>query len=261
MMAGDVCDTLRGCEGIHREGGDLFAALARGDVVIVGVDLNRPIERIEGRSNFLSETEQSRAKEYVRDLDRIRFIRRRITLRRLLGDLLGRDPRSNVIRTDPFGKPFVDGDSSLGPLSFSMSHSRDRAIFAFAKERQVGIDIEYREPSIDVLKMASVVCTPAERARLEASPIQDQSRAFFDCWCAKEAYLKAAGVREPRSFEVSFWPNEPRLVWDRSMPDDSRRWSFHRFTMGADWAAMLVVERGSGGFGLVEIDESRVLAL
>jgi hypothetical protein len=103
MMAGGICDTLGGCEGIHPEGSVLSAALDRGDTVIVGVDLSRPVETIEGHSDLISETEQCRAKEYDRDLDRTRFIRRRITLRRLLGTILGRDPRSIVIRTEPSG--------------------------------------------------------------------------------------------------------------------------------------------------------------
>jgi phosphopantetheinyl transferase len=34
-------------------------------------------------------------------------------------------------------------------------------------------------------------------------PIEDQLQAFFDNWCAKEAYLKAVGIGTD-SFEVSF---------------------------------------------------------
>jgi 4'-phosphopantetheinyl transferase len=260
-MAGGICHARGGRDGIHQQGSDLSAALTCGNVVIVSADMNRSVETIEGHSDFLSETEHCRAKEYVRDCDRIRFIRRKIMLRRLLGNILDRDPQNITIRTNPSSKPFVDSNDNAWPLSFSLSHSRDRAIFAFAKEHQVGIDLEYRESSIDILKMASVVCTPAERARLEALPIRDQSRAFFDCWCAKEAFLKAAGVREPTSFEVSFWPDEPRLVCDQGMPNDTCRWSFHRLTIGADWAAMLVVEGNCGAFGVMEIDESRLPAL
>ena len=147
-----------------------------------------------------------------------------------------------MIRTDPFGKPFIDADGQAGPFSFSIAHSRDRAIFAFAKQRQVGIDLEYRDPAIETLKMARIICTPTERERLKALPIDDQPRAFYDCWCAKEAFVKAAGVREPTSFEVSFWPDEPRLVAVGDRSGDSRRWSFHRLNSGADWSAMLVAE-------------------
>jgi 4'-phosphopantetheinyl transferase len=245
---------------MHQQGNDLSAALACGDVVIVGVDLSRPVETIESFSVFLSEAEQCRAKEYVRDLDRNWFIRRRITLRRLLGDILSCDPRNIEIRADPFGKPFVTPDAQSRPFSFSMSHSRDRAIFAFAYDRQVGIDLEYRDPGIEALKMAGVICTPDERARLAALPIEDQPRAFYDCWCAKEAFVKAAGVREPTSFEVSFWPDQLGLVC-LGLTEDSRRWSFHRLNRGDDWAAVLVVEGDCGGFKVTEIDESRVPAL
>ncbi len=260
-MAGDVCHILGGCAGSTKKESDLSAVLARGDIAIVGADLNRSVETIESYSDFLSETEQSRAREYVQDRDRIQFIQRRIVLRRLLGDILGRDPRRIVIRTDPSGKLFVAPDAQSRPLSFSMSHSRGRAIYAFAKQRQVGIDLEYRDPAIDVLKMAGVICTPAERDRLNSLPVGDQLDAFYDCWCTKEAFIKAAGVREPPSFEVAFWPDQPALVRDRGMPKDLRRWSFHRLNRGPDWAAMLVAEGDSGGFKVTEIAESRVPAL
>jgi hypothetical protein len=142
MMAGGVCHALGGHDGIHRENSDLPAVLARGDVVIVNTDLNRPIEMIEGYSDFLSEAEQCRAKEYVRDLDRNRYIRRRIALRRLLGNILGRDPRNIEI------EPIHQASHSLLPMVVDRFRStypiRDRAIFAFAKERQVGIDLGRR---------------------------------------------------------------------------------------------------------------------
>lgn len=260
MMAGGACHSLGGCGGIHREGIDLPAALTRGDIVIVDADLTRPVETVEGQSDFLSEAEQYRAKEYARDCDRIRFIRRRIALRRLLGTLLSRDPRSIVIRTDPSGKPFVVPDARSGPLSFSMSHSRDWAIFAFAYKRQVGIDLECRDPAIETLKMAEVICTPAERARLAALPVGDRLYAFYDCWCAKEAFLKAAGVREPTSFEVSFWPEKLELVGLDGKPTPSGRWSFHRMDAGADWSVVLATDGDSlepNGGGLTWLDRFR----
>lgn len=142
-----------------------------------------------------------------------------------------------------------------------MSHSRDRAIFVFARQRQVGIDLEYRDPAIDALKLTAVICTQAERDRLKSLPIQDQHQAFYDCWCSKEAFIKAAGVREPTSFEVSFCPDQPGLIRIEDMSDDLRRWSFHRLKRGDDWAAMLVVEGAYGEFGVVEIDERIVLDL
>jgi 4'-phosphopantetheinyl transferase len=245
MMAGDVCHVLGGCAGITKKGSDLSTALTRGEVVIVDVDLNRPVETIEGHSDFLSEAEQCRAREYVRDRDRIHFIRRRIVLRRFLGDILGLDPRSIVIRTDPSGKPFVAPEGRSRPLSFSMSHSRGRAIYAFAKRREVGIDLEFRDPAIDVLKMARVLCTPAERDRLMSLPVGDRLDAFYDCWCTKEAFIKVAGVREPTSFEVSFWPEKLELVGLDGKPTPFGRWSFHRMDAGADWSVVLAIDGGS----------------
>lgn len=261
MMAVSDCHVLESISGTCREGIDLAVAVARGDVAIVSADLNCSTETIEGCPDFLSKAEQDRAREYVRDFDRIQFIRRRILLRRWLGEILGCDPKGIVIQQDPSGRPYLDPEGLLWPLSFSMSHSRGRAIYAFARKRQVGIDIEYRNPAVEAIKLAEVVCTPAERNKLASLTGPEQCRGFYDCWCAKEAFIKAVGIREPTSFELSFWPGDLRLVCDRSGPEDLMRWSFRRLNCGADWSAVLVAEEGCGGFKVTEIDASRALAL
>lgn len=242
MIADSVCHVLWGCSGIRREGIDLSAMIARGDVVIVNADLDLPVETIEDPSEILSETERCRAKEYVRDCDRLRYIRRRMMLRGLLGNILGCDPQSVTIRMNPSGKPFVDPGSAAWPLSFSIAHSRDRVIYAFARGRSVGVDIEYYDSTVKVMKIAGIVCAPGERGRLKALTGDERIRAFYDCWCAKEAFIKAAGVREPTSFEVSFRPEEPGLIGVNRNPVPADHWTFHRLEAGADWAAMLVTE-------------------
>ncbi len=214
-----------------------------GDIAIVWADLGSIIEPKDLDAIKLTEEEYRRAEGYVQEADRDRFIQRRRILRRLLGVILRREPKDIVLRTDVAGKPFVDPISAPWPVSFSLSHSRDRAVFAFGRNRPIGIDIEYRDPSVEIMKMASVICTQAERERLGRLAGQEQLTAFYDCWCIKETFIKAAGVRDPQGFEVSFYPHTPRLLRLDNKPADVEKWSFQRIDLGIDWTVMLAVEK------------------
>lgn len=221
---------------------ELSQVVDRGDFAIVWADLHLTIEQYDWNTMDLSDEENRRAEGYIQEEDRQRFVQRRRILRRLLGGIFCREPQDVVIRTDSTGKPFVDPVSVPWPVSFSLSHSRDRVIFAFVRNRPIGIDIEYRDPSVEVMKMAGVICTEAERQQLETLAGLERVWAFYDCWCAKEAFIKAAGVREPTSFEVLFWPWEPGLIQVKDNKEHRRQWSFHRMETGGDWSAMLVTE-------------------
>lgn len=79
-------------------------------------------------------------------------------------------------------------------LEFNLSYSQNKAICAIACGRAVGIDIQYMEPDIDVLKIAVEYFSPRERAALLALPRTLHREIFYHWWSRKEAYLKACGV-------------------------------------------------------------------
>ncbi len=73
-----------------------------------------------------------------------------------------------------------------------------------------------------------------------------QTRAFFNCWTRKEAYIKAKGQGLSIAldqFDVSLTPGEPvRLLnteWDA---DEPRRWKLEELDTGPEYVASLAVE-------------------
>lgn len=245
--------------------------MLQGDIAVLCIDLNDAIEDVGGNSDFLSIEEHRRAREYTQDHDRIRFIRRRVILRRLLGEILNRHPKDIAIHTTASGKPFLDHDALIGSLTFSLSCSQNRAIYAITRGRAVGIDLEWMDPTVDCAGMAGVFCRPGEIEQLGKITDEQRLRAFYDCWCSKEAFIKAAGIRDPRSFSVSFWPEHPGLCKKGvrtstdltgqtpfigpERPDlkeedkTTDQWSFCRLDIGNDWSAMLVAERTGQKYG------------
>lgn len=157
-------------------------------VQIWQVQLNsQPVEVLRG---WLSPDECQRADRFVRPIDRHSFIAARGILRSLLGGYLHQPPESIEFGYAERGKPFLAGDSHS--LEFNLSHAGGIALYAFARHRRVGIDVEsFRE--LDILPLAERFFSDREYRQLCNYPPEAQPAAFFSLWTAKEALLKATG--------------------------------------------------------------------
>ncbi len=123
---------------------------------------------------------------------RFEYLRRRYTiahgfLRDLLGRYLGTPPEKLAFETGAHGKPFVRGTT----LRFNLSHSEDLAACAVTSGRSVGVDVEYIRPVPELDAIAARFFAGGERERIGQA--NDPSRAFFECWTRKEAYIKGVG--------------------------------------------------------------------
>jgi 4'-phosphopantetheinyl transferase len=154
----------------------------------------------------LSTEELGRKARFVFERDRERFSRTRIGLRRLISSYLGTTPADVCFVQNEFGKPRVQGDSTIG---FNVSHSEDVAIIAVGQLAEIGVDVESVRPLTDLFGIAKSVFSVAENDVLQSLDDGERSSAFFTCWTRKEAYLKAIGVGltlEPSSLTVGLSP-------------------------------------------------------
>jgi 4'-phosphopantetheinyl transferase len=144
---------------------------------------------------LLDEDERVRHTALLRDADRDRYAAAHIGLRQLLGGYLGMAPQAVVIGreacpicVEPHGRPAVPGSD----LHFSLSHSGDLVLFAFAAV-PVGVDVEELPRAESIGEVAGSL-HPDETAELAALIEPEERRAAFArCWCRKEAYLKGTG--------------------------------------------------------------------
>jgi 4'-phosphopantetheinyl transferase len=169
---------------------------------------------VEKSWKLLDARERRRADSYRHARDRRRFIVRRATLRRLLGERTRTAPDALAFEENAFGKPRLRS----GPR-FSASHSGERMMVAIA-DVEVGCDIERIDAALDWPPLAQSFFAPSERRALA------DRDAFFRCWSRKEAFVKALGrgLSYPLdAFEVSVAP-EPALLsgahgWAIAAPD------------------------------------------
>lgn len=101
-------------------------------------------------------------------------------------------PEALRIDVTPEGKPYLR-DTPM-PVFFNVSHSRDQALIALCRSMEVGVDIEWIDPGVDVQAVAARHFSPGDRARLEEVKAEEERlRLFYRLWTAREAGLKARG--------------------------------------------------------------------
>ena len=117
-------------------------ALGRDDVHLWRATLEVNAPSLCALERTLTEDERVRAGRLVFRRDRERFIIARGTLRFLLGGYLGLAPEEVRFAYGPRGKPELSAQGEGAPLRFNVTHSSGLALFAFARGRALGVDID-----------------------------------------------------------------------------------------------------------------------
>jgi 4'-phosphopantetheinyl transferase len=78
-------------------------------------------------------------------------------------------------------------------LQFNVSHSGALALYAFAWQEPVGVDLEEIRPMADRDLIAARFFRPAEACLLRRLGPEDHLQTFYQLWTQKEAVIKANG--------------------------------------------------------------------
>lgn len=217
-----------------------------GDVHVWRIPLDLPPPLLTDLAAVLSADEQARAARFRFDIHRTRFTAGRAVLRHLLARYLDVRPDEVAFRYSAHGKPSLDGSAAESGLRFNFSNAGGMALAAFARGRDLGVDLEELVRVADFAAIAERFFSPAENAALLALPPESRDAAFFTCWTRKEAYIKAVGegLSIPLdSFDVTLAPGDPpRLLATRGEPGGVTRWSLHALHPGPGFVGALAVE-------------------
>jgi len=199
-------------------------------------DLDRLADRFAAHWASLSPDEQARANRFAVPLVGPRFVAARGMVRQTLAALRGERAGDLLIRTEPNGKPYVEG----GP-HFNLSHSEHRALLAVAAF-PLGVDIEAVRTMEDAV--ADFAFSPAEQAALRAFPPGERQAAFFRGWTRKEAVVKARGdgIDGLAQFDVSL--DEAAVVLrGGDDPAEAGFWQLADLPVGPGFAAAVAARR------------------
>ncbi len=203
--------------------------------------LERTPARLARMRTVLNADELARADRFFMDVHRYRFIAARAMLRDLLAGYLGQPPQAIRFEYNEWGKPALAAGSTATDLRFNLSHSQDLAMYAFALERDVGVDLEMIRAEVANERVAENFFSRWEVETLRALPREHQAEAFFNCWTRKEAYIKARGQGlsiELASFDVSLAPGDEAKL----LRGDDLGWSMAAFKPDHGYVAAMVTQ-------------------
>lgn len=223
--------------------------LSAGEIHVWRASLVRRDEELEALHGSLSGDEVRRADRFHFPRDRRSFIAARGILREILGRYLRTPPELVRFGYNAYGKPMLRDAGERPPLRFNVSHSGGLALYAVAVGREVGVDVESLRDDLVCVDVAGHFFSRQEVGVLRALPEHSRTRAFFNCWTRKEAYIKARGMGLSLPldcFDVSLAPGEPAaLLATRGGEPDAERWSLHEVEVGPDHVAAVCAE-GAG---------------
>ncbi|MDA0711594.1 MAG: 4'-phosphopantetheinyl transferase superfamily protein [bacterium] len=169
---------------------------------------HRPLDLTESDlrrcESVLSAEEADRAGRYTFAKGRDHFVAARGMLRLLLSHYTQLRPEDLVFAYGEKGKPeLADGQADV---CFNVSHASGFAAWAFARNRKIGVDIEWRHRRANISAIGKRFFSDVEWTALCDLPEDRLREGFFRCWTRKEAFVKALGdglTYSLKAFDVS----------------------------------------------------------
>ena len=218
--------------------------LANNRVHVWRANLDLPTTEIERLAAFLSTDEIARANKFHFLEHKRRFIVARGILRQLLGNYLQISPNKIEFEYSDRGKPRLAASMGNSSIQFNVSHSLEYALYGFTNNHLIGIDLEFLREMKDATELAKRFFTNQEFQLIANLTYEEQQKAFFQLWTAKEAYLKAIGTGLSDSLteiELTFNGRNPRLQAIKGDISNAGKWSMYHFAPAADYVSTIIV--------------------
>ena len=201
-------------------------------------------DEIERGLNILSSEEKARADRFLQAKHRERFITSHATLRVILTKYLPELWTPLRFHYNEYGKPHLANNSAL---QFNLSDSHSTALYAVARDQEVGIDVEYMGRDTRIDGIAERFFSPEESTAFQKLPVEERLAGFYRLWTLKEAYVKAIG--QGLSFPLNkFTTNTKVTQMDGLISvvysdcEQAKSWALCHVPVWGDYKAALAVE-------------------
>lgn len=232
--------------------------LAGGEAQVWSATLQRALQTVASLAALLSPDETARAKRFYFERDRARFIVGRGLLRILLGGYLSIDPARIEFSYGPHGKPALKTNDHPPAIEFNLAHSNDRVVYAFCRDRELGIDVEYIRAMEDIDALARHVFSPHEVALVTSLSGQEKHDAFFKIWTCKEAVLKASGdglTKPLDQTDIAITEESARLVSIDGDREQATAWHLETWRPTPAYQAALAFKPSNCQISFFEVDD------
>lgn len=194
----------------------------------------------------LSEEEKKRAFSFKFKKHQEAFIFSRGMLREKLSSYTGIKPEDIVFNYRNAGKPELAGKNELN-IKFNVSHSEDLTAFAFARQNELGIDVQHMRDLTDLEGMIQYNLSYSEQKSISEYKGNIRKILFYRFWTHKEAYIKATGeglAYNLSNVEFSFKNNRFELHRMLNMEIIPENWSVFELQLenNNEYSGALIVD-------------------
>jgi len=208
--------------------------------------LEQPVSRLHRLAETLSSEERMKADHFHFEKDRRYFTARRGILRTILGSYLNAESSLVTFRYGRYRKPELNDAFGNGRIHFNLSHSDWVAVFAFARDCEIGVDIEFLRDISGMEQIVEHFFSVRENELFGALGENQKREAFFKGWTCKEAFIKAVGdglYRPLNRFEVSLLPGEPtKVLRIEGDAGEACRWSIQELNPAPNCVGALAIK-------------------
>lgn len=203
---------------------------------------------------ILTPDEVARASRFRFSKDSDLFISARAVLRLVLSQYLNLESRSICFTAGLHGKPLLS-EQALKPLDFNVSHSGSRILIGVSRS-DVGVDVEQLELDRNYDAIATRYFSEFERNTIASLSGVEKSRAFYNTWSRKEAFLKALGIGlsdHLDGFDVEGHPDRAasilaiRAAGGEWGDEKAENWEMYNLKVDESYAATAVVRASTNG--------------
>lgn len=157
-------------------------------------DLDDPAPDCRTLFHVLSPPEQERARRFVFEPDRWRYLVARAWLRSVLACYLKVTPHKVPLATGAHGKPDIAAEFNRAGIEFNLSRCGRWALLAVTTKQAIGVDLQEALADDMWPAIARRCCTADEWEHVQALPSVMRAMVFSEIWTRKEAAGKAVGA-------------------------------------------------------------------
>jgi|GEM_PF-1914912 len=140
---------------------------------------------------YLSNEEGYRARSYYTQILSAKYIISRFILRQVLSHHTQTPPSDLEFEINKYGKPYLKNNKRI---QFNISHSKDILCIVVTEDKDIGVDIEFKDRTINTQELQSIVLSQKEIVYINSLKFQEEKLNFFyRIWTLKESTLKALG--------------------------------------------------------------------
>ena len=213
-------------------------------------DAVRDPRLLERYAAMLTTEERARHDRFAFARDRHQFLVTRGVLRTLVAGYLEIEPAACTFVADQYGRPSLAPALGDGTLEFNVSHTHGLVACGFARQREIGVDVEDVARAAVDADLPRRFFSPLEVEALEALPLPARTGKFFDYWTLKEAYIKARGLGLSLPLDgfsmLLDGGGPPRIRFADSIEDDPETWQFAQFDPSPRHRMAVAVRRRCG---------------